>query len=336
VTRSAQDIETLGTAVRAGDRTALARAITLIESTHKGDRARAEALLTNLLPFTGHAVRIGISGAPGAGKSTFIETLGEHITGLGKRITVLAVDPSSRRSGGSILGDKTRMTALARNRSAFIRPTPAGTSVGGVARRTRETMLLAEAAGFDIVAVETVGVGQAETAIADLVDLFLLLISPGSGDDLQGIKRGAMELADVVVITKADGDLAQAATRAAADYRAALSLMRPKHPGIVVQIFKTSAMTGEGIAEVWSAAEQTWARMSAQGILRRLRHEQARAWFWTEVRAVLVETIETDPEIGRQATALEAAVLSGKALPDVSARALIGAFRGVDGKGAPP
>ena len=336
VTGTATNIDSLIAAVRAGDRKALARAITLVESTRMRDRAQAEALLTKLLPFAGKALRIGISGAPGAGKSTFIEAFGEHVAGLGKGIAVLAVDPSSRRSGGSILGDKSRMTALARNRAAFIRPTPAGTTSGGVARRTRETMLLAEAAGFDVVAVETVGVGQAETAIAEMVDLFLLLIGPGSGDDLQGIKRGAMELADVVIITKADGDLAQAATRALADYRAALSLIRPKHPGIAVEIFKTSAMTGEGIAEVWSAVQQIWTHMSGKGILQGLRHEQARAWFWNEVRAVLAEAIETDPDIGRHATALEAAVLAGKALPNVSARALIQAFRGVDGKGAPP
>src|SRR5207253_1052278 len=191
VTGTATNIDSLIAAVRAGDRKALARAITLVESTRMRDRAQAEALLTRLLPFAGKALRIGISGAPGAGKSTFIEAFGEHVAGLGKGIAVLAVDPSSRRSGGSILGDKSRMTVLARNRAAFIRPTPAGTTSGGVARRTRETMLLAEAAGFDVVAVETVGVGQAETAIAEMVDLFLLLIGPGSGDDLQGIKRGA-------------------------------------------------------------------------------------------------------------------------------------------------
>src|SRR5205085_2717345 len=272
------------------------------------DRGRAETLLTKLLPQSGNALRIGISGAPGAGKSTFIEAFGEHVTGLGNRIAVLAVDPSSRRSGGSILGDKTRMTVLARNRSAFIRPTASGMTIGGVARRTREAMLLAETAGYGIVLVETVGVGQAETAIAEMVDLFVLLVSPGGGDDLQGIKRGAMELADLVVITKADGDLMQAATRALADYQAALLLMRPKHPGIPARIFKTSALRGEGIAEVWSAIEKLWQRMRASGTLTALRREQTRAWFWNEVRAVLAETIEADAETAAKAAELETAV----------------------------
>jgi len=336
VTGSASEPDSLLSAIRDRDRKALARAITLVESTRARDRERAEGLLTRLLPFTGHALRIGISGAPGAGKSTFIEAFGEHVTGQDKRIAVLAVDPSSRRSGGSILGDKTRMAALARNPAAFIRPTAAGTTVGGVARRTRETMLLAEAGGFDIVVVETVGVGQAETAVAEMVDLFLLLVSPGGGDDLQGIKRGAMELADLVVVTKADGDLAKAATRALADYRAALSLMRPKYPGVAVEIRKTSAMTGDGIREVWTAVQEIWTRMQRKGLLSRLRGEQARAWFWSEVRAVLVEMLEADDAVGAQAARLEAAVLAGKALPNVSARSLIRLFRGVDGKGPPP
>jgi LAO/AO transport system kinase len=336
VTATESDVDSLGEAIRAGDRKALARGITLVESTRARDRERAEKLLTRLLPFAGEAVRVGISGAPGAGKSTFIEALGEHVTRLGKRIAVLAVDPSSRRSGGSILGDKTRMTALARNKAAFIRPSPSGTTAGGVARRTRETMLLAETAGFDIVAVETVGVGQAETAVADMVDLFLLLIAPGGGDDLQGIKRGVMELADVVVVTKADGDLAKAATRAVADFRAALSLMRPKFTGVSAKIFKTSAVTGEGIPEIWAAVEDLWKQFRGNGTLEQLRRDQARAWFWTEVRAVLAEAIEEDAKIRGKAAELEAGVLAGKALPDVSARALIRAFRGVDAKVAPP
>jgi len=336
MTRAGSVEDVLFSAVRAGDRKALARAITLVESTRAYDRERAEALLTKLLPLTGGALRIGISGAPGAGKSTFIEAFGDHVTGLGKRVAVLAVDPSSQRSGGSILGDKTRMTALARNRLAFIRPTPAGTTAGGVARRTREAMLLAEAAGYEVVVIETVGVGQAETTVAEMVDLFLLLIAPGSGDDLQGIKRGAMELADMVVITKADGDLAKAATRALADYRAALTLMRPKHAAIPVGINTVSAITGAGITDVWSAIQETWLRMERTETLQRLRREQARAWFWSEVRAVLAEAIVADAEISAKAAKLEALVVAGTALPDVSARALIRLFRGVDAKEAPP
>src|SRR5665213_2661915 len=204
-------VNTLAASVLEGDRRALARAITLVESTKMDDQKQSEELLGSLLPRTGGAVRIGISGAPGVGKSTFIEASGLHLTGQGKKVAVFAVDPSSRRGGGSILGDKTRMEKLSRDPNAYIRPSPAGTTLGGVARRTRECLLLAEAAGFDVVIVETVGVGQSETAVADMTDLFVLLASPGGGDDLQGIKRGVMELADLLIVTKADGDLLPAA-----------------------------------------------------------------------------------------------------------------------------
>lgn len=329
-------IDALAASIRAGDRKELARAITLVELTRNSDRARAEALLTMLLPYGGRALRIGISGAPGAGKSTFIEALGEDVTQAGKKLAVFAVDPSSLRSGGSILGDKTRMTALARNPRAFIRPTPSGTTSGGVARRTREAILLAEAAGYEVVLVETVGVGQSETAVAEMVDLFVLLIGPGSGDDLQGIKRGAMEFADLVVITKADGDLAQAATRALGDYRAALSLMRPKYPDMPTRIVKVSAIERTGIAESWASLEELARQMRATGQLARLRVEQARSWFWSEVRAVLTEAIAADRSIAAEARKLEKKVVAGEALPHVSARALIGIFRGLDGQGGHP
>jgi LAO/AO transport system kinase len=300
------------------------------------DVAHGEALLTALLPAAGHALRIGISGAPGAGKSTFIEAWGELVTREGKTLAVLAIDPTSPRSGGSILGDKTRMAELARNPKAFIRATPSGASPGGVARRTREAMLLAEAAGFDIVVVETVGVGQSETTVAEMVDLFVLLVSPGSGDDLQGIKRGAMELADLVLITKADGDLAPAATRALADYRAALSLMRPKYADMPARIAKVSALAGDGMAEAWTVMAGLEAQMRASGHLKRLRMEQARRWFWSEVEAVLKEAIAAEPRIAARAVELEAAVLANRALPHASARALIRAFRGLDGRESPP
>ena len=212
----------------AGDRRALARAITLIESRRPEHQEQAEQLLGRLLPATGKAVRLGISGTPGAGKSTFIEALGAHLIEQGHQVAVLAVDPSSRRSGGSILGDKTRMQRLAQAPEAFIRPSPAGGTLGGVTRRTREAALACEAAGFDVVVIETVGVGQSESAVADMVDSFLLLLAPGGGDELQGIKRGIVELADLVVINKADGELLAAALRAQADYRAALQLLRPR------------------------------------------------------------------------------------------------------------
>ncbi len=281
----------------------------------------------NVLPETGRAVRIGVSGAPGAGKSTFIEAFGTFLTGLGKRVAVLAVDPSSQRSGGSILGDKTRMEKLARDPDAFIRPSPAGTTLGGVARRTREALLLVEAAGFDVVLVETVGVGQSETAVAEMVDLFVLLVSPGGGDDLQGIKRGVMELADLVLVTKADGDLLPAANRAASDYQAALHLMRPKYQGVFPGVLKVSALKGEGVREAWSAMEAFRAALVAGGQLKALRDGQARRWFWSEVEAVLSEEIGADAGVAAAAAGLEASVVAGKALPHAAARLLIRDFR---------
>lgn len=324
-------------AIRSGDRRALARAITLIESTRGADRAMAEALLTELLPHTGKAIRIGISGAPGAGKSTFIEALGAHLTAKGKRVAVLAVDPSSHLSGGSILGDKTRMERLARDPRAFIRPSPSGMTLGGVARRTRETVLLVEAAGFDVVLVETVGVGQSETVVAEMVDLFVLLVSPGGGDELQGIKRGVMELADLVVVTKADGDLEKAAGRAASHYRAALHLMRAKHPGLSAQVKRVSAAEGRGIVEVWGDLGNLHDQLTALGYLCKLREDQARGWFWSEVRAVLDEAIASDPHAAREARRIEADVVAGRALPHSAARGLIAAVLGrLDGQNAPP
>ena len=317
----------IASALRAKDRRALAQAITLVESTHKQDREAAETLLAEVLPDTGRAIRIGISGAPGAGKSTFIEAFGTYLTGAGKRVAVLAVDPSSQRSGGSILGDKTRMERLARDPDAFIRPSPSGTTLGGVARRTREALLLIEAAGFDVVLVETVGVGQSETAVAEMVDMFVLLVSPGGGDDLQGIKRGVMELADLVLVTKADGDLVPAANRAASDYQGALHLMRPKYPNLFPQVLKVSALEGEGVAEAWTAMEAFRDALTAAGHLKVLRELQARRWFWSEVEAVLSEEIAADPATAAAAARLEASVIAGKALPHSAARALIKGFR---------
>jgi len=313
--------------VRARDRRALARAITLVESTRGADRERAERLLSTLLRAAGKAIRIGISGAPGAGKSTFIEAFGAQLTKLGHKVAVLAVDPSSRRSGGSILGDKTRMERLARDPDAFIRPSPAGITLGGVARRTREAMLLVEAAGFDVVLVETVGVGQSEVAVADMVDLFVLLVSPGGGDDLQGIKRGVMELADLVLVTKADGDLAKAAGRAASDYHAALHLMRPKYTGIAPEVLKVSAVDGVGIAGAWSAMQRFHEVLTKSGQLKRLRQDQARRWFQTEVQAVLADEIARDPAVAAKAASIEAEVVAGRTLPHAAARSLIKAFR---------
>jgi LAO/AO transport system kinase len=321
----------------AADRHALARAITLVESTRAADRVEAERLLTAILPFAGKAVRIGVSGAPGVGKSTFIESFGGYLTALGKKVAVLAVDPSSRRSGGSILGDKTRMERLSRDPLAFIRPSPAGTTLGGVARRTREAMLLVEAVGFDVVIVETVGVGQSETAVADMVDVFVLLISPGGGDELQGIKRGVMELADLVLVTKGDGELLAAANRAASDYQAALHLMRPKFPGLAAKVHVVSAVAGAGIGEAWEALKRFHRELETGGHLQKLRDGQARHWFWTEVEAVLTDAIAHDPAAAAEASRIEADVVAGRALPHSAARGLIASVRGrLDGTDMAP
>lgn len=319
-------------AVRAGDRRALARAITLAESTRPDDRARAEALLGELLPDTGRAIRLGISGVPGVGKSTFIEAFGLHSIERGRRVAVLAVDPSSKRSGGSILGDKTRMEMLARDTRAFIRPSPAGATLGGVARRTREASLLCEAAGFEVVLIETVGVGQSETAVADMVDLFVLLIQPGGGDELQGLKRGIVELADLLVVTKADGDLAAAAGRAAADYTKALTLLRAADAAWRPEVLQCSALTGKGIDAVWQAVERYRAAMEASGALERRRRDQARRWLWGEVSESLLESLRAHPAVRAKLGALEEEVAAGRLAPGAAAATLLGIFQGRKGR----
>ncbi|HVV64180.1 MAG TPA: methylmalonyl Co-A mutase-associated GTPase MeaB [Rhizomicrobium sp.] len=325
---SGNDTPSTVNAILRGDRRALARAITLVESTAAADRRRSEKLLESLLARAGTSMRIGISGAPGVGKSTFIESFGLHLAARGLKLAIFAIDPSSRRGGGSILGDKTRMEKLSRHSNAYIRPSPSGTAPGGVARRTRECLLLAEAAGFDIVIVETVGVGQSETAVADMTDVFVLLASPGGGDELQGVKRGVMELADLVLVTKADGDLSAAARRAVADYRAALHLMRPKFEDLPSKALAVSAIEGLGVAEAWAEIQAIHAALARDGRLARLRAEQGRRWFWSEVQALLAEAIEADPGLAGEATAFAEAVAAGRALPYAAARSLIARFRG--------
>lgn len=319
--------------IRSGDRRALARAITLVESTRPDHRADAAEVLDALLPATGGAVRIGISGPPGVGKSTFIEALGLHVVDAGHRLAVLAVDPSSSRSGGSILGDKTRMEELGRRPEAFIRPSPGGTQLGGVARRTREAILLCEAFGFDVVIVETIGVGQSEVAVADMVDLFLLLVNPGGGDELQGIKRGIMELADLVVVNKADGDLAAAAGRTCADYRNALHLLRPKWRSWTADARLCSALTRTGIDEVWEAVLAFRAAVTGHGELDPARARQALAWMWSEVHDSLLDDFRADPAVQALIPDLERAVGEGTVAPTAAARRLLDAFEPGDRAG---
>jgi LAO/AO transport system kinase len=270
-------------------------------------------------------MRIGLSGVPGSGKSTLIEELGLHAVQQGHSVAVLAVDPSSRRSGGSILGDKTRMADLGRHPAAFIRPSPSSGTLGGIARRTREAMLLCEAAGFDVVLIETVGVGQSEVAVADLVDLFLLVASPAGGDELQGIKRGIMELADLIVVNKADGDLAPAARRAAADLQHAVHLLRPKRPGWDVAVTTCSARTGEGLAALWDALTDAHHRLRADG-LDDLRAQQSTAWMWSEVTDTLLERLRHAPAVCERVPELERAVARGEVAPAVAAEQLLQAF----------
>jgi LAO/AO transport system kinase len=312
-----------------GDRRALARAITLVESTRADHRAEAEALLAEVLPVVGGAVRVGISGAPGAGKSTFIEALGTHLVEHDHRVAVLAVDPSSTRSGGSILGDKTRMEQLTRSPHAFVRPSPTGGTLGGVARRTREALLLCEAAGFDVVLVETVGVGQSEVKVAAMVDLFLVLVAPGGGDELQGLKRGIMELADLVVVNKADGALAETAAHTAADYAAALHLVRPRLQGWTPRVLTCSALTGTGISEVWEAVAEF--RTAVAGELAGLRAGQSREWMWSEVTDSLLDALTADADTAALARRLEGEVAAGTTMPTAAARAVVEAHLGARG-----
>ncbi len=322
------DLDTLTDGVLAGDRRSLARAITLVESTRADHREQAAELLRRLMPRTGHSLRIGISGVPGVGKSTFIEALGLHVLEQGHRLAVLAVDPSSSLSGGSILGDKTRMEQLARRREAFIRPSPAAGTLGGVARRTRESMLLCEAAGFDVVFVETVGVGQSETTVAEMTDLFLLLLLPGGGDELQGIKRGIMELADLILVNKADGDLAAAARRAADDYRAALTLIHPRTPGWRVPVETCSALTGEGIARIWELIGRYREHLERSGLFQRRRADQARSWLWSEISEGLLEAFRRDQRVLPRLRELERAVIDNRLPPAVAAAELLALFLG--------
>ncbi|MBJ7261894.1 MAG: methylmalonyl Co-A mutase-associated GTPase MeaB [Acidimicrobiia bacterium] len=310
----------------AHDRRALARAITLVESTRPDHRNESDELLAEIIAHTGGSIRVGISGAPGAGKSTLIETLGLNLVAAGHRVAVLAVDPSSTLSGGSILGDKTRMDELVRQEEAFIRPSPTGGTLGGVARRTREAMLCCEAAGFDVVIVETVGVGQSEVAVESMVDCFALIIAPGGGDELQGIKRGIVELADLVIVNKADGDMAAVAKSTSADYANALHLLRPKTNAWNARTVLCSALEKRGLDDVWTAIADHQETIRASGDLDIRRSEQSRSWLWSEISESLIDRLRADAQVAAVIAEVEAAVVAGTLPASVAATRVLDQF----------
>lgn len=309
--------------VRAGNRIVLSRAITLIESHLAQDKLLAKEVLEALLPYTGNAVRLGITGVPGVGKSTFIETFGKYLTQQQKKIAVLAIDPSSQISKGSILGDKTRMEELARDPLAYIRPSPAGISLGGVTHKTRETMLLCEAAGFEVIMVETVGVGQSETFVHGMVDFFLLLMLAGAGDELQGIKKGIMEMADLVAITKADSGNEQQAQQAKVAYQNALHLFPLSSSGWSPQVLTCSALTRAGIGDIWQTIVQHREALQKNGFFYQKRQKQNLAWMHEFIKQTLEERFYTNPSVAQQLPDLEQAVVQGKQLPIHAALTLL-------------
>jgi LAO/AO transport system kinase len=317
------DVEQLAAAVRTGSRRALAKAITLVESTRGDDQRAAQRMLELLLPATGTAARIGVSGVPGVGKSTFIEAFGSFLIGLGKRVAVLAVDPSSARSGGSILGDKTRMPRLSVAPEAFIRPSPSAGSLGGVARRTREAMLACEAAGHDVVLVETVGVGQSEVAVSSMVDFFLVLMLAGAGDELQGIKKGILELADAIAINKTDGDNVEHAERAAGEYRSALRLFRHSTPTWDPPVVTISGLEARGMDALWATIEDHRTRLTASGELEAKRREQQQAWLWSMLDDGLKRHFLERADVKRLLPELETDVAQARMTPTEAARRLL-------------
>jgi LAO/AO transport system kinase len=321
------DPEALAAGVRAGSRAQIARAITLVESRRADHRALAQRLLTTLLPHSGRARRIGVTGVPGVGKSTFIDALGTLLTGRGHRVAVLAVDPSSSRHGGSILGDKTRMERLAVDPSAFVRPSPTSGTLGGVARATRETMIVMEAAGYDVVLVETVGVGQSETAVAGMVDTFLLLTLARTGDQLQGIKKGVLELADVLTVNKADGPHEKEARATARELSGALRMMQPADAAWTPPVLTCSAREGTGLDGVWETLEQHRHLLESTGRLAARRRDQQVEWVWATVREEVLGRLRAHPEVRRLAPVLEDRVRDGTLTATLAAERLVEAFR---------
>ena len=326
VRRARPPLDELERGVRAADRALLARAITLVESREPADGALAQELLTRLSPGTDEARRIGITGVPGVGKSTFVDELGSRLTAKGHRVAVLAIDPSSAISGGSILGDKTRMARLAVDPNAFIRPSPSSLMPGGVAQRTRETMILCEAAGFDVILVETVGVGQGEIAVSEMVDFFLVLALPGAGDELQGIKKGVLELADAIAVNKCDGDGATRGQLALGDLRAALRYLPRKRDSWPTVAVAVSGLTGAGIDELWTEVESHRAKLHSTGELAFLRAEQQRAWMWSLVKERLERAFRGNTAVAAKLNVVEAEVLAGTTTPTLAADALLEAF----------
>jgi LAO/AO transport system kinase len=316
------DSEQTAAAIRAGDRVALARAITLVESAKPEDQASAQALLEKLLPYTGRSIRVGISGVPGAGKSTLIDQLGLNLVAQGRKAAVLAVDPTSSRTGGSILGDKTRMGRLAAEPNAFIRPSPAGDALGGVTKTTRETIALAEAAGHDVVLVETVGVGQSETSVANMVDIFVVVGIPGAGDELQGIKRGLLELADIIAVNKSDGDQVERANRAAMEYRTALHILSAGNPNWDPQVLTISARDNKGLDELWVKIEARHKALQASGMLAARRADQAAAWMREIFEQRLLAAFKGGRRAARHFQELESKVRQGQMTPGAAAEQL--------------
>tara|TARA_B110000444_G_scaffold80_2_gene110 strand:+ start:18844 stop:19824 length:981 start_codon:yes stop_codon:yes gene_type:complete len=313
--------------IRLGDRRALSKGITLVESALATHQENASKLLEMLMPYTGGSIRIGVSGAPGVGKSTFIESFGSHVINERHKVAVLAVDPTSSVSGGSILGDKTRMETLSRENDAYIRPSPAGKTLGGVTRRTRETLLLCEAAGFDVIFIETVGVGQSETAVSEMTDMFLLLISPGAGDELQGIKRGIMELADLVLVNKSDGDQFAAAARTAADYQMALQFLHNRSLNWKAKVQTMSALTGQDNDSVWQSIIEYRNLLNEAGEISSRRIAQSSAWMWSEIAEGLLEQLKQSEVVMSHIEGIENEVKSGRLPPTVAARKLIEKFK---------
>ena len=312
------DLTDLGRGIRARERAVIARAITLIESRRSDHQKAARRLVQELLPLTGKAIRVGITGAPGVGKSTTIDALGTFLTSKGHKVAVLAVDPSSTRSGGSILADKTRMPRLSSDADAFVRPSPSSGTLGGVAAKTRESMLICEAAGFDVVLVETIGTGQSETIVADMTDFFLVLMLPGAGDELQGLKKGVIEIADMLAINKADGDNVKRAQAAAAEYRAALHILNPRSPTWSPPVVTYSALTGVGIAELWDSILDHRQRMTNSGELDARRREQQVKWMWAMLEERVFARLKSDPALRAKLPRIEAAVARGRMSPAIA------------------